>query len=323
MNIIGTFEMSKIDKLMKYKLGFISTEQSFELLKEYTEGLGFEVVGYINANDFINKGFIDYTMADQFLNQVDSIAIEHDFNEPDLLTYFIRQSKHLLFLDKISGLLDCSDELEQLLHESGTVLQIANLERNKPVYTSLRQYLKCPKYCRLERWTTSHINMADQLVDDIDMAVSCFDSRIADVSCHTGTIFNKNIDLVNIKLTFQNGANADILLHAAGAESKSQGLFVAENGYYQVDFSNQDIVEIVHASDEQLSLIEDMSGKQKLTKFEKKILSYNPIRKAFQNFAENMEHGFTPLVNIADAKNIAYVLQKAQGIMQRNCVNWA
>ena len=315
--------MSKIHKLMKYKLGFISTAQSFEELKKQAEGLGFEVVGYINAKDFNNNGLINYAMADQFLHKVDAIAIEHDLSQSDLLTYFIKNSKHLLFLDKISGLLNCSDAIEHLLHESGTVLQIANLERNKPVYTSLRQYLKKPKYCRLERWTSSHLNMADQLVDDIDMAVSCFDSGIADVSCHTGNIFSDNVDLVNIKLSFQNGANADILLHAAGAETKSEGLFVAENGYYQVDFSNQDIVEIVHANDEQLSLMEDISGKQKLTKFEKKILSYNPLRKAFENFAENIEFGFTPSVNITDAKNIAYVLQRAQGIMQRNCVNWA
>ena len=116
------------------------------------------------------------------------------------------------------------------------------------------------------------------------------------------TFFNNNVDLINLKLSFQNGAIADIQLHAAGSEMKSEGLFVAENGYYQVDFSNHEIVEIVHANNDQLSLMDNAALQPRLAKFSKKILVFNPVKKAFHNFYENISHGFTPLVNIDDAK---------------------
>ena len=309
---------------MKYKLGYISTQKQFENLKDVTNGLGYNNVGYVQPTDFGSSESMNFDLAKDLANKVDAIVVaDSDIQIPDLVSYFVRQSKHLLFLGKYKHVLKSAKELESLLHESGTILQIANLERNKPIYTSLRQYLKKPKYCRLERWTTSHINMADQLVDDIDMAVNCFQSNVANVDCHTGSIFSSNVDLINIKLGFQNGANADIQLHAAGTEHRSEGLFVAENGYYKVDFNNHEIVEIVHSADQQLSLIDDLDAQPRLTKFNKKILSFNPMRKAFQNFHENISEGFTPLVNIDDAKNIADVLQKAEYIMQRNCVNWA
>jgi hypothetical protein len=309
---------------VKYKLGYISTKESYENLQDLIDESSFENIGYINPIDFKLTGTLNLEMAANFANQVDAIVIVEGVEiDADLVAFLVKRSLHLLFLNRVKSVIDLTAELEHLLHESGTVLQIENLERNKPVYTSLRQYLRKPKYCRLERWTTNHLNITEQLVDDIDMAVNCFQSGVANVDCHTGNIFNNNVDLINLKLSFQNGAIADIQLHAAGSEMKSEGLFVAENGYYQVDFSNHEIVEIVHANNDQLSLMDNAALQPRLAKFSKKILVFNPVKKAFHNFYENISHGFTPLVNIDDAKNIAHVLQKAQYIMQRNCVNWA
>jgi len=308
---------------MKYKLGYISTKENYENLSSFINEENFKNVGYINPIDFGSNQELNLQLAAEFSNQVDAIVVAEDQIPSELVTFFVKRSIHLLFLNKVRSIIDFTSELENLLHESGTVLQIENLERNKPVYTSLRQYLRNPKYCRLERWTTNHLNLEEQLVDDIDMAVNCFQSSVANVDCHTGNIFNNNVDLINLKVTFQNGAIADILLHAAGSEIKNEGLFVAENGYYQVDFGNREIVEIVHANNDQLSLMDNAGLQPKLAKFSKKILAFNPLKKAFHNFHENIAHGFTPLVNIDDAKNIAHVLQKAKYIMQRNCVNWA
>lgn len=308
---------------MGYKLGFISTEKTFNSLKSYTTMHDLDAVGYIKPIDFLLNSQIDLNMAAQFANKVDAIVVATEELPEKLIQYFIKQSKHLLILGNIGSTLQHTHEIESLLFESGTTLQIENLERTKPVYTALRQFLKQPQYCRIEKWITQKNISSAALIDEVDMAISCFQSRVADVSCHANSIFNDQVDLLNVKLTFQNGANADILIHGSSKEKMSKGIFVAKNGYYHVDFNTHIIVESAMASSSQIPLLHSQETTQNISQTAKKVLSFDPTNKAFQNFKENMDYGFTPIVSIADIKNIALVLQKAQHIMHRNCVNWA
>lgn len=310
---------------MAIKLGYISTEKNYESIKPYSSKMGFENVGFINAQDLAKNSSFDSSQAEEFANRVDAVVLNQTLEKEELLPLLLRKGKHILVLDGVQSIFKQGRKLEQLLHEGGNVFQLNCFTRTKPVYTALRQYLKKPKYAKIERWTQQKGDLFELLANDVDMILSCFQSSVKDVICHSSYIFQEeNVDLLSLKLLFHNGGSADILIHGASSEMGCNGLFIDQNAYYKVDFMDQQIVEVESHTSEQLSLLDEPSetGSSALVQREKKILAFDYLQKAFRNFEENIAYGFTPLVNVTDAKNVGEVLQKTEYIMQRNCVNW-
>jgi len=310
-----------------YNLGFISDVNSFQTLKHQVTGLALNPVGYADIGDFVSKGNgtenIDLQLATNFANRVDGIVFcQSSPLSSKLISHFIKNSKHLLLNESMADMLHEVDNFSKLLNESGTIVQFGNMERNAPVFTTLRQYLKTPKYCKIERWTKERGNLESLLVKDIDMALHCFNTGIKKVSCNTQNVFSNYVDMITLKIEFNNGGSADILLHATGNEDKTTGLFIDQDRYYKVDFDQHEIIEVKNAYNGQLSLMDEAISQAKPTEQFKKVMYFEPQRKEFMNFAENMAYGFTPLVNLDDAQKIALVLNKARAIMQRNCVSW-
>lgn len=311
---------------MALKLGYISTERTYESIKSYSSSLGLENVGFIDANDFILSGELDYGKVDDFADRVDAVVLSQNIEVDEVLPQLLRKSKHVLVLDGVQSVFRQGKVLENLLIEGGTVFQLNCFARTQPVYTALRQYIKKPRYAKIERWAKNSNDLFTYLANDVDIILSSFQATVKDVICHTSQIFNnEQVDLLSLKVLFHNGASADILIHGASSENACNGLFIDQNNYFKVDFGEQKIIEVESLPTEQLSLIDSGTNQTQssLVHKEKRILSFDYLQKAFRNFEENITFGFTPLVNVTDAKNVSEVLQKTAYIMQRNCVNWA
>ncbi len=308
---------------MIHQIGFIADSNSFENLKPYTHNLPLNALGYAQISDFEKDGELDLDLLKSFANRLEAVVVcQSSHLISQILSQLIKWGKHVLIFDNIVDILNTISDLPKLIAESRTVFQFANMERNKPVYTSLRQYIKRGKYCKIERWTNQKQNLQQLLAQDIDMALHCFQTGIKNISCTTNNIFGNQIDMINLKVDFNNGASSDILLHATASDEKVSGLFIDTDAYYKVNFDTHEIIEIRNAKSTQLNIDGNIEPNA-IVENQKKVMQFEPVKKEFMNFAENISYGFTPLANIDDAQKIAYVMQKANDIMHRNCVSWA
>jgi len=306
-----------------HQIGFISDGQVYQELKSYAQNTSLNPIGFASISDFEKQGNLDNKLLRDFANRVDAVVIAQVSElSTAIICELIKQGKHILFLENMVDILDSLKDIPKLLIESRSILQFANMERNKPLFTSVRQLIKEPKYIKIERWSKQKNNLQSLLLHDIDMVLHCFQAAIKSVNCQAKAIFTNQIDMIMLSIEFNNGANADIVLHSSANMENAHALFVDNKRYYKVDFSENKIIEVHNDASNQLSLITADNTSVNLIEHSRKVMQFDALKKEFQNFDENITFGFTPLANIDDAQKIAFVFQKANEIMHRNCTNW-
>lgn len=287
----------------------------YRLMLENQPGYSFQ--GYYNPEEPGNTDHSDELLlaydlcsrAEIFI--VDASARKISFS---LLENLIRLGKHLLF-DGFS-LQDPNEikKLKSLSHEGGNTVHIANVLRNKPLFTTAFQYMRNPRFVKIEKHCPVPFPgefsdwLFNNLAEELDIVFRIFNSPIRSITARPMFLFGDNPDLLNIQIEFDN----DSICHISAGRAIETGLhkfrIFQKDKLFQLDFAENQLIEYRPQNESaQLSMLNDehLENNNAFSEIWLPIMPFDPWQMDLRNFMENIEKNLSPLTGLDHLEQIA------------------
>ena len=121
---------------------------------------------------------------------------------------------HLLVEKPLAASTSQASEMVELARRHGLVLQVGHVERFNPAFAAAQPYLREPKYIEAVRrsgfsFRSTDIGVVlDLMIHDLDLILSIVQSPLRRVDALGLALFGRHEDVVNTRLTFENGCVA-------------------------------------------------------------------------------------------------------------------
>ncbi|MFN5218379.1 MAG: hypothetical protein ACK5CL_06390 [Sphingomonadales bacterium] len=296
---------------MKLKTVILGTQRKAEIFSHLLNGSNlFEFRGFYDPDSAQNAdaaGNLIFTLelsekADVFI--IDRHVHNLDVNLIDNLT---RLGKHILldgFLIQHTGFIE---QLIRLHAESGNCFHVANTLYNKPLYTTASQFVRKPRFIKLEKECRPPAPggfeawLFKELAQDLDLVIRTAQSGIRDVSARPLFLFGKNPDLLNIHIEFDNDSVCHITAGRAIEPGTHRMKIYQQDKLFSLDFVENTLNEYRQTENrDQLSILEDSDAEQQqeLTLIQRPVIPFDSWKMEFRNFEENIIKGLTPLTSL-------------------------
>ena len=121
---------------------------------------------------------------------------------------------HLLVEKPLAATSGQATEMVELARRRGVVLQVGHVERFNPAFLAAQPHLREPKYIEAVRqsgfsFRSTDIGVVlDLMIHDLDLVLSLVQSPLRRVDALGIALFGRHEDIVNARLTFENGCVA-------------------------------------------------------------------------------------------------------------------
>src|SRR4029077_14606419 len=128
------------------------------------------------------------------------------------------------------------------------LLQVGHVERFNPALVAARAFMDDPKYIRAERFgpfsfrSTDIGVVHDLMIHDIDLVLDLVPSPVADVQAFAVAILGEHEDCVQARITFSNGAVADLAANRVSPVTSRQMQVWGPDGCVHLDFAAREVV---------------------------------------------------------------------------------
>ena len=292
------------------------------LVKDFKD---LQIAGFIDPDDSLNYDmFGDFIKileviqkGDLFIigNQVKNVSVE-------IIGQMIKFGKHV-FIDGYR-LWDSSEIelLQKLQREAQTAFQFGNTLYSLPLFTTSLQYLRKPRFVKLEKYCqapkTGEFNhwLFIQLAQELDLLSRIIGSNIRSISARPMFLFGYQTDLLNIHIEYDNDAICHIALGRAIEEKTHKLRVFQQDKLFHIDFKENQLIEFRLAiKEDQLSLpIEpeiphEKTDSETFISFERTIMPYDVKRMELRNFLENIDKRLTPLNNLDNLMEVTHTIE--------------
>lgn len=279
--------------------------------------------GYIDPDDSLNYNmFGDFIKILEIIQTGDSFIIGNQVNNLsfDVICQMMKFGKHIF----IDGYRDWSSHeieiLQKLRRESETIFQFGNTLYSLPLFTTSLQYLKKPRFVKLEKHCQApkagEFNrwIFNQLAQELDLINRIVDSNIRSISARPMFLFGEHTDLLNIHIEFDNDAICQISLGRAIEENTHKIRVFQQEKLFHIDFHENELTEYrLTSNEEQLSLdIEtphNQHDNQQFISIKRNIMPYDVKKMELRNFFENIDKKLTPLNQLDNLETVANICE--------------
>jgi predicted dehydrogenase len=156
----------------------------------------------------------------------------------------------------ITSVLEDADELIKIADSKGLIIQVGHLERFNPAVVALEGKIQQPRFIESHRLSifqgrcTDVSVVLDLMIHDIDLILNLVGSEIKDVHAAGISVISGNIDIANARLTFSNGAVANVTASRISAKNERKLRLFQKDAYISIDFANHKIT-LVHPDENQ------------------------------------------------------------------------
>ncbi len=311
-------------QLLKIKVGIAGESEAIKQYLPYLQSQeSFEIVGSFDSSVAQNfEAFYGLSPFTDFIDRTDAIVFcgKQHHNLFDLLSECIKASKHVLF-EKFPDLNFTElSLLNKYKSEADTQFYISNIFGLACTYTTARQLVSKPSFVQYLiqiPFNTPFNDASNQalLNESIDMVLRCVNSPVNKVKIDQQYIFNQSPDEVKLHITFDNKANAEIIMNHVSL-SASQSLTLYQKG--KIIKANIDQLQVeetkldIHMS-HQLPFDDPNASQtavaQNMNTSEKKIMYFDVIQKDLMNFVDCINNRVSPLVSLEEAMSVYNVMQ--------------
>jgi hypothetical protein len=266
--------------------------------------------------------FGDFIKILEIIQTGDSFIIGNHVNNLsfDVICQMMKFGKHIF----IDGYRNWSsheiDILQKLRRESETIFQFGNTLYSLPLFTTSLQYLKKPRFVKLEKHCQApkpgEFNrwIFNQLAQELDLIHRIIDSNIRSISARPMFLFGQHTDLLNIHIEFDNDAICQISLGRAIEENTHKIRVFQQDKLFHIDFHENELTEFrLTSNDEQLSLeIEaphNQNDNQQFISIKRNIMPYDVKKMEIRNFFENIDKKLTPLNQLDNLETVANICE--------------
>lgn len=141
-----------------------------------------------------------------------------------------------------------ADELNAIALEKGSILQIGHLERFNPAMIAMEPFLGQPIFIESERVAPFMVRatdvdvVLDLMIHDIDIILSIVGSPLANIQAAGTSLATETNDIVNARLSFENGATANITTSRIASNTSRKMRIIQKDSVLDVDFGNKECV---------------------------------------------------------------------------------
>jgi len=158
---------------------------------------------------------------------------------------FLSRGIHTLIEKPITQNVEQAESLCALAKKNGCVLQVGHVERFNPVIRFLEQSVQHPIFIEAHRLApyqprgTEVGVVLDLMIHDLEIILHLVKSPLKDVTAVGVPILSRSEDIANARLTFANGAVANVTASRASIERMRKIRVFAPDLYVSLDYQKQ------------------------------------------------------------------------------------
>ena len=138
-------------------------------------------------------------------------------------------------------------KLIEMAKNRNVLIQVGHVERFNPALSSLKKYNLQPMFIEAHRLAqfkpraTDVSVIHDLMIHDIDIMLWLVGSKVAKIDANGVGILTDNPDIANARITFENGAVANLTASRISAKPMRKMRIFQKQAYISIDFGNQDV----------------------------------------------------------------------------------
>jgi hypothetical protein len=298
-----------------------SVDEYAALLKDSKD---VQLTGYIDPDDSLNYNmFGDFIKILEIIQTGDNFIIGNQVKNVsfDVICQMMKFGKNIFIDGYRNWSANELDTLQKLRMESETIFQFGNTLYSLPLFTTSLQYLKKPRFIKLEKHCqapkTGEFNqwIFNQLAQELDLINRIIGSNIRSISARPMFLFGEHTDLLNIHIEYDNDAICHISLGRAIEENTHKLRVFQHEKLFHIDFHENQLMEFRLASNtDQLSLNMNLtphqsSDIQQFISIDRNIMPYDVKRMELRNFFENIDKNLSPLNGLDHLETVAIICE--------------
>ncbi|HEY0932041.1 MAG TPA: Gfo/Idh/MocA family oxidoreductase [Gemmatimonas sp.] len=211
---------------------------------------GARFIGFVDENPgrasevATQYGVTAYASLDRLLADVDALSIVVPTRSHyAVAAKALAMGKHVFVEKPFTVTLEEADELLAMATSAGVVLQVGHVERFNRAVRAAMPYVDGPRFIesdRLAPFSPRGADVAvvlDLMIHDLDLVHTLVGTRVADVQAMGIPVLTPQVDIANARLTFANGAVANITASRVSRERLRKLRIFQRSGYLSLDLA--------------------------------------------------------------------------------------
>ncbi len=302
---LGKIHLKLLQQSEKYELvGFYdpSTENAKKVVEEYGYKSFNSVQDLIDAVDVVD-------IVTPTLSHFDSAKIS------------IENGKHVFIEKPISNTVLEAEAIKTLASQYHVKGQVGHVERFNPAFLAVKDKINNPMFIETHRLAefnprgTDVPVVLDLMIHDIDIILSCVNSKVRAVHASGISVISETPDIANARIEFENGCVANLTASRISMKNMRKTRFFQKDAYISVNFLSKtsEIVRIQDAPqnpDEFAMILKNDQGVEKQIYFENpEVENNNAILDELETFADAINNNTEPIVSLANGTEALRIAQ--------------
>jgi len=195
------------------------------------------------ATELGTRGLSDYR---ELCGQVDAVSVVTPTDShAEIATALLRTGAHVLVEKPIAQSVQQAQQLIDAARERGLVLQVGHLERFNPAILAAEpllaraRFIECHRLAPFKERGTEVNVVLDLMIHDIDLVQMIIGSPVATLDAIGTPVFSGEIDIANVRLTFENGCVANVTASRVSLKTERKLRVFHDGGYLSIDLQQK------------------------------------------------------------------------------------
>ena len=259
---------------------------------------------------------VAYSDLQLLINHCDVVDIVTDTTTHfELAKKTILAGKHCFIEKPLTATVEEAEKLIALAKQQNITVQVGHVERYNPAFLAALPSIFQPVYIEAHRLCPYNLRgtdvsvVHDLMIHDIDLILSIVPSEIVDIQSTGYNYLTKQIDVAHAKLTFANGAIANITASRVAPHPVRKMYIYQPENCLVVDF---------HEKKAEKTAFENLTPS--VTKIP--VIEHNAIVEELSDFVHTIQYKKIPRVTMENGLNALHIDDKVvTKILQQNCHN--
>ena len=185
-----------------------------------------------------------FSSLDQLIGQVEAVSIVVPTSRHhEVASRLIKAGIHCLIEKPITSDASHAGELHKLAIAHNVKVTVGQIERFNPAVLALDSEKIKPSFIEAHRLAafdprgTDVAVVLDLMIHDIDLVLKFIKSRVVDIQASAVAVISEKADIANARLTFQNGAVANLTASRISLHGMRKLRIFQQSGYYSLDLA--------------------------------------------------------------------------------------
>lgn len=219
----------------------------------------------------------------------------------------IRSARHLFIENRFLKDKKQIQNLIDLADEANVKVQIAREDRFNPAVVKAREFVQQANFIETRRGIANispaeKISTAmDLLTEDLDLILSFANGGIRKIQARTNNPYGGDIELLNVRIEFDNACVANINISSLTPKSYSKMAIYQQDAVVHIDLGNSTL-EILQANS---------NNQEKLSfNLHNEAIRVNPLYSEFISFQNSINTNSSPIIGLNEASMVMEIIEE-------------